>query len=475
VRFALWIFVLVALVVPVVALADPPSNDDRASAREITFPGSVTGTLVEATVEDEGEPFSCESAEGSVWYRFDAADDGRVALRLIAFGDLDASLELYRRVRSQLNLVTCQRTDAKGEADLGVRVEKGGSYFVRVARRRGSVEDSFLLESFLPAPPATPPGPRLPERGVSGMLDRLGNDDDAWAVRMRPGTSYRINLSHRLEGCPNVALFPPGTRSFSEDEPVRRLGCGGYTLYTPGPDDGGVHSILVQAIPWLRGPQRYRLDAAPAGVDDTVPGRRLDRARRGTIGSERIDVRDLYRFDVVRRSDVRISLGTGGRIDLVLLGEGGKRLACACDERGPLEISLRLKRGRYYASVEAQPRGGGRYVLRKLARIITRTRASVEGRRRLTIRPGRSVTLAFHVGPDATGPLTVTVERRDPRFGWQFLRRFRTKAVDGRARVPFSPPSLGRYRIAAEFEGTGRFAPSESRFARLRVVEPIRR
>ena len=470
-----WVALLAALVVPVVAFAAPPDNDDRAAAPRLSIPGSVSGTLVEATVEEEGEPFGCTPTEGSAWYRFDAPADGRVSLRLVAFGELDAALEVYRRVRSQLEGVACEGTDDQGEAGVSFRVEKDGSYLVRVARFFGSVEDGFLLEAFEPSPAASPPGPRLARAGVTGLLDRLGNDDDAWSVRMRPGVSYRINEADRLAGCVRVSVFAPGAGSFRSASPVRRLPCGGYTLYTPGPDEGGVHSLLVQAVPWIRGPQRYHLQVAPAGPDDTVPGGRLDRARRGAVNADGIDVVDLYRFDVTRRSDVTIGLRTRSSLDLVLRREGGKAVDCACNQDGSVELSRRLKRGRYYAVVRAQPLEAGRYVLTKLARIITRARITVDGGRRRTVGPGRGVSIRVRVGPDASGPVTVTVERRDPNFGWQFLRRFRTRATSGVAQVSFLPPTLGNYRFRAEFGGTRRYAPSESKIARLRVVEPIRR
>ena len=470
-----WLAVLAALVVPVVALAAPPDNDDRGGAARLSIPGSVNGTLVEATLEEEGEPFGCRLPEGSVWYELQPQRDGPLSLRLLAFGDLDATIEVYRRVRSQLNPEVCDQTDETGEAGVRFRAEEGGTYLVRVTRLSGSAEDSFLLEAFEPSPAAAPPGPRLAPAGVTAVLDRLGNDDDAWSVRMRAGVSYRINEADRLNGCLSVTVFPPRTRSFFGARPARRMRCGGYTLYTPGPGEGGAHSIRVQAVPYLRGPQPYRLRVARAGSDDTLPGARLDRARRGAVDAREIDVVDLYRFDVVRRSDVTVGLRTSARLDLVVRREGGKRVACACGESGFAEFSGRLKRGRYYAAVRAQPNASGRYVLTKLARIITRTRASVDGGRRTSVRPGAAVQIGAHVGPDAEGPVTITVERRDPNFGWQFHRRFRIRAVGGLARVSFFPPTLGSYRVRAAFGGTRRYAPSESKLARVRVVEPIRR
>ena len=50
------------------------------------------------------------------------------------------------------------------------------------------------------------------------------------------------------------------------------MSCGGYTLFTPGPGQSGVCSILVSADSVHRGQQRYRLRVAAARRDDTAPG-----------------------------------------------------------------------------------------------------------------------------------------------------------------------------------------------------------
>src|SRR5689334_6451387 len=81
------------------ALAAPPSNDDRANAQDVTVPGSVDGTTVDAT-QEEDEPEACVSDEGSVWYRVHPKK-GRVIAQLAANGDLDATLEVFRVQRSK--------------------------------------------------------------------------------------------------------------------------------------------------------------------------------------------------------------------------------------------------------------------------------------------------------------------------------------------------------------------------------------
>ncbi|HEV2857348.1 MAG TPA: hypothetical protein VGW80_02965 [Solirubrobacterales bacterium] len=75
--------VCAALVIPTVALAAPPPNDDFADAELITgFPATATGTNLEATTE-EGEPVptAAVGAQGhTVWYEWEATSDGFVTV-----------------------------------------------------------------------------------------------------------------------------------------------------------------------------------------------------------------------------------------------------------------------------------------------------------------------------------------------------------------------------------------------------------
>ena len=57
-----------------------------------------------------------------------------------------------------------------------------------------SVDDRFLLRVVTPDRPATFPGPRLPRKGAHATVDRLANPDDAWAIHVRRGTTYRLNF-----------------------------------------------------------------------------------------------------------------------------------------------------------------------------------------------------------------------------------------------------------------------------------------
>ena len=79
------------------------------------------------------------------------------------------------------------------------------------------------------------------------------------------------------------------------------------------------------------------------------------------------------------------------------------------------------------------------------------------------------------MSPGQRGPVRIDVERLDPLSGWQFVRRYETRAEGGRANVSFRPSAEGRYRTSAVFRGTRSAAPSASRrFARLVVADPLR-
>src|SRR4051794_11757034 len=120
-----------SLVAAAVALADPPSNDNRDSAQVVQIPSTTTGTTAEATRE-QSEPFGeCGSAGPTVWYRVDTPTAGRLNVSLQAQGELGASVNVLRRTRTQITSVDCDVTDEAGHAETSVPVKAGESYLVR--------------------------------------------------------------------------------------------------------------------------------------------------------------------------------------------------------------------------------------------------------------------------------------------------------------------------------------------------------
>ena len=461
-------------VLPAIAFAAAPSNDARENAEAVTLGTKVNGTTAESTLEANEPPTDCAAISGSVWYSVTAPAKGDIVASLKAAGDLDATVEVFRRTRSQLTSIDCQTTDKDGAAESDFRVAAGDSFLIRVGQRSNSVPGTFQLDVELAVPPENPPGKALPAKGAKGTLDRVANPSDAYAIRMDEGVKYRFNLSSSAEdSCLPLSLYPPHTTSFDDGEPVDTLRCGGYATFTPGPGEGGVYS-LVPAIGRQKDATSYRLQAGRVGADDVAPGifvRNYSRIH-GSLNALGLDVQDLYRFDVTRRSALNLGFkGTDG-MSLSLLKDSGGRLDTTFAGEGS-GIKINLSKGRYYAVVRAAT--GRTASTRSRAcrrRSRARARASTGASR---TRSGRtaSVDLAALVTTRATGPADMFVERFDPVDGWSFLKRFRVHVASGRAHVSFRPPAIGSYRVHVEYLGSRGSQASESGFAHFRVQAPL--
>ena len=162
-------------------MAAPPANDSRTAAQDIgPLPASVAGTTVESSLEADDPPATCSSGlKGSVWYQFIPSRSRSVLFALDAAGDMDATVEVFTRVRSQATFAGCAATDRRGEATTDLDVTAGSEYLIRVGPLANSVAERFTLRVVAPDEPATAPGQRLPGNGVSGTVDRFANPDDA--------------------------------------------------------------------------------------------------------------------------------------------------------------------------------------------------------------------------------------------------------------------------------------------------------
>jgi hypothetical protein len=470
------LFVAAILLTPAAATAAPPANDDRATPTVIgSLPAQVGGTTVDAT-RVTTDPFSlCGIAGAQVWYRFTAAADGRVAVRVRAEGDLDGVVDAYLSERSQTSSVACDPTDTQGLAALDFKVQKDKVYLIAVAQLPNSVAGAFTLTIVTPQPTPKPPGAQLPSGGADGTLDRVGNVEDAYAITMRAGRTYRMRLTGRGdERCAVTAgLYPPGASDF-EGREVKRLGCdsSGYATFTPAAGESGRYSVLVTAGRGVRTLQRYHLEAAGAGPDDTAPGRFLSNRRTAgnALNGARIDAVDLYRFNVARRSDLTLSLATGAdnAFDLLVLNERGRKVQCTCGESGDIELDREIAPGRYFVVVRTLDRSQGGYTLRRVSRLLTRTRVGINRRSRL----GSAAKIGVRVRPSVSGPVTITIQRFDPLAGWLFFRQEHAHASRGRASVGFVAPTVGRWRVRVSFDGTVGAGSSVSGFDEMLVLSP---
>jgi hypothetical protein len=466
-RLTLCVLVLV-LAVPAAALAAPPPNDARADATTIAaLPSTQNATTAEATTEAAEPRSPCFCNEGSVWYRYVAASDGRLVLTLTAAGDLDATLDAFLQQRSQLTRQDSDVTDAKGKASVAVRVRAGQAFLVRVARRVGSVDGTFKLVFDAAAPEVRPPGRLLGRHGATDTLDRVLRPADAFSYRMRAGTTYRINFvgvdvpGVDEEDQPTcraaLDLYAPGTRDF-DDDPVRSISCDSYLLFTPARGESGRYVLRVIAPSFARGPQRFHLQLAPADASDTAPGLPLTNHQRarGTLRGSGVDRVDLYRFTVTKRSQLKLAI-TGSDEDLTLRLRNDRGHLVDSSDGG--DISRRVRPGRYFVSVTAGAGVDTRYVLLRSSRTITSTRVSISG--------GAGTV---RVTPGVAGTARVTVQRLDPEFGWQYVRTVNVHVAGGHGSFALGATAVGRWRVRAEYLGTRDSAPSESGFAQVLVT-----
>jgi hypothetical protein len=450
--------------------AAPPPNDNRANATRLGLPATPSGTTVGATDEASDPASYCGRAHDTVWYRISGTEPGRVVVRIAALGDLDAVVSVWRQVRSRLGAVSCVATDENGRGALSFK-SAGGDYLVMVGRERTSDDGRFKLTMYRQEPSSRPPGRPLPRGGVGSWVEPISDYDDAFSLRMKAGVEYRVNLSPARGRCISLGLYRPGTRSFAATTPVRLMPCGGYFTYTPGSGGSGRYSLLVTASDNRPGRQRYHLQAAVAGPDDTAPGLPLRnlQTRRGTISGTRIDVVDLYRFRVTGRADVTLTFRGPSRARLVLLGENGRRLSYP-EEPGAL--TTRLGRGTYYAAVRADGGAHGAYRLSLLERGITTTTVLANGSSRATVAPGASVALTVGVHFSPTGAVKLEIDRFDPLTGWQFYRLVRLRlGANGQTGISWRPPAIGHWRARASFKGTRTASPSDSRTALIVVTD----
>jgi hypothetical protein len=457
-------------VVTAPVLADAPRQQARPSITAIgPLPARVAGTLKNAK-RDGSEPASqCATTAEAVWYRFTPAVSGRVVGRLAAGGDLDATLDVFRQQRSDQQFLTCDTTGGDGRAAVAFDAVRGQVYRLRVSRRAASATDTFRLTLTAARAAARLPGSQLPPRGASGTLDRVDVTSQAWSTSMRAGVRYRIALSHPGSGCMTARLYAPGAR------PMTTIGCRGYRLFTPHAGRGGRYSVMVRAQSGRHGDQHYRLQVAPAEPDDSAPGLFIRNFARvsGSLDGRGVDRVDLYRFDVTRRSVLFAQLRTTGAFDLVLLDQWGDVIRCGCENSGQA-FHKGLRPGRFFLAVRARAgAGAGRYTLLRASRVITRSRLRVNDTAFATLSPGQSPTVSVLTTPAVNGPVTVAFEQFDPLSGWQFAHAAHTVARGGIATVHWTPPTVGRWRATATFDGTQAVAPSATGFVRLLVAGPL--
>jgi hypothetical protein len=457
-----------------------PANDERANAQVIhSLPAAINGTTVGATIEpDERESACGVQTASSVWYSLRPSSAQRIALDLAAGGELDATVDVYHAVRSQLASVGCQQTEGHGKASLSFKASKNGLYLIRVAALQSSQLANFSLEVFLPTPAIGPPGAPLPSGGVNGRVDRIQNINAAYSFTLHAGVSYLISLANETEhACVSGALYAPGTSSFGGEEEesgsgsaLLQINCGGYKLFTPGPGQGGRYSLDITPRHSFRGIQRFHLQVAPAGPAETAPGLTLGNYAHahGYLSGRSVRVLRLYRMEVTSHSNLTLKLTApdSAEFKLQLRNQNGNVIECDCEGSGSQTLTHQLQPGTYYAVVSVRNGSSGNFTLVRESRTITSTSLSFSSAK---ASPGEGLGIDVKVSPAASGPVVVEIERFDPVFGWQFYRQETADVSEGAASVPFTPPAVGQWRAKATYEGSRVSSPSAVGFSYLLV------
>jgi len=462
---------------PAIAAAVPADAASSANGREHpqqirNLPAQFKGTTIGASAEAGEPPSTCVGAtENAVYYSYRATANQRVAVELAAEAALEATVDVYKVMRSQLVGVACHRTGAQGRSSLSFQASEGQTYLIRVAAVAGSQNAGFTLSVLLPTPAAVPPGRPLPAGGASGQVDRIQNINAAYSVVMHTGVSYLINLANETSGgCVSASLFSPGTRSFEGASPLARIRCTGYRLFTPRPGKSGRYSIEITPRESFQGEQRFHVEVVRAGPAETAPGVSLANyeTARGRLDSRDGAVLRLYRVQVRSHSNLMLKLAApaSAQFDLQLREQNGHVIECQCGGSGPQTIVRRLFPGRYYVVVSTHGPTAGDYSLFRESRTITKTRISFSP---LGAHPEQTVSIDVHVSARASGPVTIEMERFDPVFGWQFYRQIDAFVSEGAAAVAFTPPSVGEWRADASYHGSRTASPSGIGFSYLPV------
>jgi hypothetical protein len=475
-------FVVLAVLTSVAVGESAPRALVPASAVSLgQAPVSVTGTASARKREKHAPVPGCAAVDGVQWYTLSAPHRGPMVARLIARDSLDAAIVVYRIVRSQRLPVLCARTNRHGRARAAWYAYADGAYLLGVARRAGAASGRFTLAILAAERAPHLPGDALPADGARSTINPVLDATDAWAVPMARGIPYRINLTKQSRTtCIAYELYGPHTSSLTRGTAVLTRDCGGYTLFTPGPDGGGVYSLVVHSGPGDPVDHAYRVQVAPAGPDDIAPGLKLENGQvaSGSLFGRGIDAVDLYRFAVPREGELTtLELNERANVgfDLLVLDETGKRVASIKESRGRQELRLHLHAGRYYAALRSRNGNGGAYVLQVRVRDVTSTSIGANNAQFTEVPPNAAVPLTVHVtAVSHGGRVVVQIDHFDPLSGWQFATYVPGRVdASGTFTTAWLPPSVGHWRARARFLANPYSSFSESGYVHLHVVEPL--
>ncbi len=436
-----------------------PGNDERASASApMSLPSTMRATTAGATSDTLDPP--CTEGAPSVWYRVSRAPSGQVVVHLQSEPNTETAICALKKVRSHLDTVGTGRTDDRGNASLAFRSKAGSTYYVVVSRPTAK-SGPFSLTVQQPDKPHRPPGTVLRQDSGTGQLDPLINPQDAWAVPMEKGRTYRLTLVTRPKQCVSMAVYSIRARRFSTGVVAAKFDCAGTEFFAPGPDGGGTYPVLLSAGGEATS---YQLFVNPVEPDDSGPGVAIE---SGTSVKGRVtpaDPLDLYRFDVPGTSNVEIGVASKRYVDVELKDGDGDTIASP--ETNSI-VERRLDTGTYYLAVERGAFASG-YTLRVFVRYVTTTSLTVSGTSSVTIGPEDSVSINTATSPDpGLGVTEVQADFFDVATEkWVFRQLWE---VDPGSSISFTPGAVGKWRVRATFQANDVASTSRTGYATIIV------
>lgn len=470
-----------AVLVAAGAVGSASSSVVPSSAKEVVnVPSTVSDTASGGMRGDAPVP-TCGTPTGVNWYTVRAPHRGAMVAKLVAHGELDGAVAVYRIVRSQRMPLLCVATNRHGRARVAWYAYTEGSYLIGVVRRQGSAVDTFALSVLASEPVESAPGQALPVKGVRSTINGVLDTMDAYSVPMVRGTTYRLNLTTpSSRGCIGYSIYRPNVPSFLHAQPVAALACGGYSEFTPGLDGGGLYSVVVTTDRRDALDHSYRLEVGPAGIDDTAPGMKIENGQymTGSLFGHGLDVLDMYRFGVPRDNELTtLELRQKANVGFALhvMDETGRRVGAIREAHGLQSLRLHLPSGRYYAVVRSVDKSGGDYGLQLRVRDVTSTSISAGGTTFYEAPPNVAMPITVHVTQASHGGrVIVEFDHFDPIAGWHFATEL-TGNVDasGTYSTFWVPPNVGHFRARARFVANPYSSFSESGYVRMHVIEPL--
>jgi hypothetical protein len=375
---------LAAFVLAPAALGAPPSNDNRDAAAPIpTFPATIEGTTVEATLERLDPQISaCGRIEATTWYRIDQAPDGTVALAVQGAG-VAPVVRVYDLVKNGISEHTCASAAPGGSAQVAFGTKRGATYLVLVGRKPSTADGLFELTARLFLPPlndargeAAPLTPKLSSSTLGATTDGTDPhvcglvDGTVWySVPAATASTSRLVLRLHAVGDldASVAVVRHVRNSFDT------VACGASD--TRG--DAGLAWDVEHGASYLvvvgqrKGspPGDFTLTVGPAPPRDAAPGRPVPRGGASASLNWLTNVNDVFSTTLTAGRTYRLAFRSTGCATLVLRSRRHELDHFYCSG---------------YRTFTPGPDGGGRYILEVLA-------------------PSRATAVAYHLQVAAAG------------------------------------------------------------------------